>query len=124
MSGHLMRVSIRYQDRVKGLLFPRTYYAVLLSVAFTHEEMQILRQRRLTTTKLLDRRPATAKVDDRDEKFELRLSDLLDGRVDCFLCATPAAAKIYAEDIMGVLQQVKLWITDNAETGLSTVVEF
>ena len=119
-----MRVAISHHDVRLGFLFKKTFYQVQLSIAFTHEEKQIIRQRRLAETKLLDRRPATAKVDDRDEKFELRLSDLIDGRVDAFLCATPSKAKIYEEDLLKVMAEVKLWISDNADTGGRTVVEF
>lgn len=119
-----MRVTIDHQDVRRGFLFKRTFHAVDLSVAFTHEEKAIIGIRRLADTKLLDRRPATAKVDDRDEKFELRLRDLLDGRTDRFLCATPSKAKIYEDDLLRVMAQVKLWISDNAETGTRTVAEF
>jgi hypothetical protein len=62
-------------------------------------------------------------VDDRDDKFVLRLHDLLDGRTDRFLLATPSAAKIYEEDLIAMLAQVKLWLTDNAETAGRTVIE-
>ena len=123
-TGSDVRVAISHHDVRLGFLFKKTFYQVQLSIAFTHEEKQIIRQRRLAETKLLDRRPATAKVDDRDEKFELRLSDLIDGRTDAFLCATPSKAKIYEEDLLKVMAQVKLWISDNAETGTRTVVEF
>ena len=119
-----MRVTISHHDLRKGFLFKKTFYEVHLSVAFSHEEKQIIRQRNLTETKLLDRRPATARVDDRDDKFALHLSDLLDGRNDQFLCATPSKAKIYQEELLRVMAQVKLWVSDNAETGTRTVVEF
>ena len=95
-----------------------------MKVAFNHEEKQIIRQRGLLKTKLVDRRPADAKVDDRDEKFELRIEDLMDGRTDRFLCANPSKSKIYEEDLLAVMQQLKLWLDDNAETGSRTVVEF
>lgn len=101
----------------------RTYYEVRLSVAFSHEEIQILRMRDLLDTKLADRRPATARVDDRDDKFELRVRHLLNNRVDCFLCATPSKAKSYEEDVLAVLRQMKLWLEDNAELGRSQVEE-
>lgn len=101
-----------------------TFHEVRLSVAFTHEEKQIIRQRNLLKIKLLDRRPANARVDDRDEKFELRVGHLMDEKVDRFLCANPSQAKIYEESLLDVLGQVKLWLDDNAETGTRTVVEF
>ena len=119
-----MRVTLDHQDVRRGFLFRKTLHEVHLTVAFSHEEKQIIRQRRLGATRLLNRRPATARVDDRDEKFELRLGDLLDGHTDKFLCATPSAAKIYEEEVFRMMAQVKLWLTDNAETGTRTVAEF
>lgn len=118
-----MRISISHQTVKKGLLFKTTYYEVSFSVAFTHEEKQIIKQRGLLKTKLVDRRPATAKNDDRDEKFELRVEDLMDGKTDRFLCATPSKSKIYEEDLLAMLQQMKLWLDDNAETRSKTIVE-
>jgi len=119
-----MRVSLSHHTIRKGLIFKKAYHEVHLSVAFTHEEKQIIQTRGLVKTKLVDRRPATARVDDRDEKFELRVSHLLNGQVDRFLCETPSKAKIYEENILAVLEQMKLWLDDNAETGKGTVVEF
>jgi len=119
-----MRVSIDHEIIQKGLLFKRTYYQVSLTVHFTHEEKQIIKQRNLTRTKLVDRRPADAKVEDRDEKFELRVEHLIYGRTDHFLCATPSKSKIYEEQVLAMMEQVKLWIDDNAETGTRKVVEF
>jgi hypothetical protein len=119
-----MRVSISHHTIKKGFLFKKTYHEVHLSVAFTHEEKQIIRQRGLLKTKLVDRRPADAKNDARDEKFELRVEHLMDGRVDRFLCATPSRAKIYEDDVLAMLAQMKVWLNDNAEPGTRTVVEF
>ncbi|SDL26197.1 hypothetical protein [Aliiruegeria lutimaris] len=119
-----MRVSIDHQTTRKGFVLKTTYHEVSLQVAFTHEEKQIIRQRKLESAKLLDRRPADAKVDARDEKFELRIEDLMDGKIDRFLCATPSQSKIYEENLLDVLARLKLWLDDNAETGTRTVVEF
>lgn len=119
-----MRVSIDHHTIRKGFLFKKTFHEVHLSVAFTHEEKQIIRQRGLLKTKIVDRRPANARVDDRDEKFELRVEHLMDGRTDHFLCATPSRSKIYEEDLLAVLNQMKVWLDDNTETGTRTVVEF
>lgn len=118
-----MRVNISHHTIRKGLLFKKTYYEVHLTAAFTHEERQIIQQRGLSKTKLVDRRPADAKNDARDEKFELRVEHLLNGQTDRFLCDTPSKAKIYEEDILSVMNQMKLWLDDNAETGTQTVVE-
>jgi len=121
---NLMRVSIDHHTIRKGLLFKKSYYEVQLTVAFTHEEIQIIRGRGLLKTKLVDRRPANARVDDRDEKFELRVEHILNGKTDRFLCATPSKSKIYEEDLLAMLEQMKAWLNDNAETSNRTVVEF
>ena len=119
-----MRVSIKHESVRRGAIFRKTFTEVLVTVLLSHEEIQILRQRNLLQTKLLDRRPATAKVDDRDSKFELRVSDLINGKTDRFLCATPSEAKRYEEQILDTLAQLKLWIGDNAQIGDGIVVEF
>ncbi|MGJ5620562.1 hypothetical protein [Sulfitobacter sp. MF3-043] len=118
-----MRVSISHEVTRKGFIFKTTYHEVHLMVAFTHEEKQIIKQRGLLKTKLVDRRPADAKNDARDEKFELRVEHLMDGRIDRFLCATPSKSKIYEENLLAVMAQMKTWLDDNAETGTRTVVE-
>lgn len=119
-----MRVSIKHQTVRRGAIFKKTFEQVTMTVLFTHEEIQIIRQRGLMQTKLLDRRPANAKVDDRDTRFELKVSDIINGKTDNFLCATPSAAKRYEEAMLDTLAQLKLWIGDNAETGEGIVVEF
>lgn len=119
-----MRVETNHVAQQVGWILKTTYYAVELRVFFTHEERQIIQVRGLSDTKLLDRRPANARVDDRDEKFELRVRDLLDGKTDRFLCRTPSGAKIYEEQLLSALAQMKLWLDDNAEIGAPRVVEF
>jgi len=119
-----MRVSITHHTVRKGFVLKTTYYEVQLKVAFTHEEKQIIRQRNLLRTKLMDRRPANAKVDARDEKFELRVEHLMDEKPDRFLCAMPSQSKIYEENLLDALAQMKLWLDDNADTSNRTVVEF
>lgn len=119
-----MRVSISHDTVKRGFIFKTTYTEVTLDVSFTHEEKQIIRMRNLSTTKLLDRRPATAKIDDRDEKFELRVDHLTRRQPDKFLCESPSRAKLYEEELLEMLARLKLWVGDNAELGDRTVVEF
>lgn len=118
-----MRVSIEHQTVRQGMLFRRTYHAVDLTVHFTHEETQIIRQRRLEKSVLLERRPATAKVDDRDDKFTLLVGHL-GGTKDRFLTANPSAAKRYQDELLVALELLKDWLTDNADEAARTVVEF
>ena len=119
-----MRVSVSHNTIRKGFILKTTYYEVELHVAFTHEEKQIIRQRKLEKTKLMDRRPANAKNDARDEKFELRVEHLMGEYPDRFLCATPSQSKIYEDNLLDAMAQLKLWLDDNAETAGRTVVEF
>lgn len=119
-----MRVSITHHTVRKGLILKTTYHEVHLKVAFSHEEKQIIRQRGLLKTKLMDRRPADAKVDARNEKFELRVEDLMDEKLDRFLCANPSQSKIYEDNLLDALAQMKLWLDDNADTADPTTVEF
>lgn len=119
-----MRISIDHLEVRKGFILRKTVHEVSLVVQFSHEEKQIIRQRNLSKTKLLDRRPAHAKVDDRDEQFELRMDHIFNGQTDRFQCETPSKAKIYEEDLLAAMAQVKRWIDDNAETGHRTVIEF
>jgi len=119
-----MRVSIKHETVSRGAIFKKTFYEVRVTVLLSHEEIQIVRQRNLLSTKLLDRRPANAKVDDRDSKFELLVKDVINGKTDCFLCATPSDAKRYEERMLDILSQLKLLISDNAETSDGIVVEF
>lgn len=118
-----MRVSISHETVSKGMLFKNTFYAVDLQVHFTHEETQIIRQRKLEQSVLLERRPATAKVDDRDDRFTLDVATIQKGK-DRFLTASPAAAKLYQADLLAALEQLKVWLSLNAETGEKIVVEF
>jgi len=118
-----MRVYIEHHTIQKGWPFKRTLYAVDCTVHFTHEETQIIRQRKLEKSVLLERRPATAKVDDRDDKFTLTAQHLVKG-TDRFVAATPATAKLYQEELLGALENLKGWLMLNAETGERTVVEF
>ncbi|MFO6466250.1 hypothetical protein ACK8OR_17815 [Jannaschia sp. KMU-145] len=118
-----MRVSIKHETVTRGAIFKKTFYEVRVAVLMSHEELQIIRQRNLLATKLLDRRPANAKVDDRDDKFDLFVKDIINGKEDRFLCPTPSDAKRYEDRMLHTLSQLKLWINDNAETSEGIVVE-
>ena len=118
-----MRISIEHNPIQTGLIFKTAMFEVATTVLFTHEEIQIIRQRGLQGVKLMDRRPATAKVDDSDEKFALHLGDILNGKTDRFICATPALAKVYQDELVDMLQQIKTWLGDNAEVAPPTVTE-
>ncbi len=119
-----MRVSIAHETVRKGFILKTTYHAVLCTVHLSHEEQHVIRERGLEKTKLLCRRPATAKVDDRDEKFVLLVRDVMHGKPDRFLLANPATAKLYELELLQALSSLKNWIGCNTDTAGRTVVEF
>ncbi|MFV0410748.1 MAG: hypothetical protein ACK5LJ_13965 [Paracoccus sp. (in: a-proteobacteria)] len=119
-----MRVSVQHETVRKGFILKTTYHAVLCTVHLSHEEQHVVRERNLEQTKLLDRRPATARVDDRDEKFVLLVYDIMHGKPDRFLLANPASAKLYEVELLRALQNLKNWIGLNTDTANRTVVEF
>lgn len=117
-----MRISIEHHLIRQGWLFRTTYHAVRTEAHFTHEETQIIRQHRLGSTTLLERRPASARVDDRGEQFVLQVGHLVAGP-DLFLTANPSAAKQYHAELLQALDTLKAWLSDNAEQGARDVVE-
>ena len=118
-----MRIKVTHHTIKTGGLFSTTLYEVHARVDFTHEERQIIRQRGLTKTKILDRRPADAREDDPDHWYELTVQNLIDRKPDKFRCATPSEAKVYEEDLIDALRMVKAWIDDNADPGAGRVIE-
>jgi hypothetical protein len=119
-----MRAKITHHDVPGGgLLSRRTFHEVRVSVHFSHEEKQIIRQRGLMDTKIMDRRPVNAREDDPDEWFELRVRHLVQRKVDRFKCATPSEAKRYEDELVDVLQMLKRWLTDNADPASGRVIE-
>ena len=117
-----MRIEINHHTDRKGWLFKTTYYVVVLEVHFSHEETHIIQDRGLAQAVLLDRRPATAKHHDRDETFALTVHDLIRGK-DQFYAATPSAAKAYQAQLLLALEQLKSWVSENAETAHNIVLE-
>lgn len=118
-----MRVSIEHETVRKGFVLKTTYHAVCCTLHLSHEEQHVIRERGLENTKLLDRRPATAKVDDRDDTFVLLVRHLMHGQTDRFLVANPAAAKLYELELLRALQNLKDWIGLNTDTADRRVVE-
>ncbi len=118
-----MRISLQHETVRRGLILKTTYHAVRCTLHLSHEEQHVIRERRLEQTKLLDRRPATARVDDRDDRFALLVRDLMNGKSDRFLLANPAAAKLYELELLQALSNLKDWIGLNTDTADRRVVE-
>lgn len=118
-----MRIRIEHHQPRDGLLFKRTWHEVHLSVHFTHEEKQIIRQHRLEGDPILERWPADAREGDEPHWYTLRVGNLLYRHPDRFRCRTPSDAKLYEARLLEVLEQMKGWLDANAEPAGTTIVE-
>lgn len=118
-----MRVKIEHRELRTGFILKRPVHEVQLSVDFTHEEKQIIRQRRLEEHVLLERWPADAKADDDPDWYALKVGHLFERKPDRFRCTTPADAKAYEARLVEVMHAMKLWLDENAEPAGTTVFE-
>lgn len=118
-----MRVKVQHHEVRTGFPFKRVFHEVHLTADFSHEEKQIVSQRGLGDHVLLERWPADAKVDDERDWYALRVRHLFERRPDRHRCANPSDAKRYEAELLAVLQQMKLWLEDNAEAAGTTVIE-
>lgn len=109
-----MRVKIESEETETGFIFRRPYVDVLLTVDFTHEEKQIIRQRHLMEQVLLERLPANAQTDDDPDWYALRVRHLFERRPDRHRCANPFDAKSYRADLEAAMRSLKLWLDGNA----------
>lgn len=118
-----MRIKIEHVEIRTGLLLKETLHEVRVFADFTHEEKQIIRQRSLMDHALMERWPCDARPDDDPDWYALRVRHLVERRPDRFRCRTPSDAKIYEVQLTEVLQGMKAWLDQNAETGGTTVLE-
>lgn len=118
-----MRVKIESEEKRGGFIFKRPYVDVLLTVDFTHEEKQIIRQRHLLEQVLIERIPAGAKPDDDPDWYALKVKYLFERKPDRHRCANPFDAKTYRANLEAALQSLKLWLDENAELDGGVVFE-
>ena len=118
-----MRVKIEHVEQRVGWLFGRAVHEVHLTVDFTHEEKQIVRQRGLLDHAILERIPFDAKLDDDPDWYALKVRHLIERKPDRFRFRTPADAKLYAAELQTAMQGLKVWLDENAETGAALVFE-
>ncbi|MDF2233150.1 hypothetical protein P2H44_11365 [Albimonas sp. CAU 1670] len=118
-----MRIAIDHAETRAGLLFRRPLHEVRVTVHFTHEETQIIRQRDLGETVLLERWPADARAEDDPDWYALRVKHLVERKPDRFRCATPGDAKLYEAQLVDALHRLKAWLDVNAEPGGRKVIE-
>lgn len=118
-----MRVKIEHAEIRVGWPFKRTCHEVHLTVDFTHEEKQIIRQRGLLEYHIIERVPFDAKVDDDPSWYVLKVGHLFDRKPDKFRLKTPSDAKLYAAQIKEAMHGLKAWLDENAELGTTLVFE-
>ena len=123
MASFDMRVKISSDELRSGFPFKRSLVEVSVTVDFTHEEKQIIKQRELGEHILIERWPADARGDDEAEWYALRVKHLLERKPDRHRTANPSDAKTYQAQLTAALQSLKLWLEDNAELDGGTVFE-
>ena len=127
-----MRVLIEQKELKRGLWGNDvSQIQVCLTVAFGEEERLIIAARRLEDVVVLAREPDAKMAPrlDPDEakrwegRFDLRIGSLLGERLDRYVCASPAAAKVYGEQLADALRLLKLFLLENGAVGGSTAFE-
>ena len=112
-----MRVNIEHEEIRKGMLKKKTYHAVKLTVEFSEEEQQIIKQRDLTRTIVMKRdvpvdRNARS-FEGHEDVFNLTIYNLLNEKTESYALATPAAAKQYEADLTEALKNLKAYLQEN-----------
>jgi len=118
-----MRIKIEHQEVRAGFPFKRPYFEVHLTADFSHEEKQIIRQRRLEDHLLIERWPADAREEDDPDWYALKVGHLIERKPDRFRCKTPSEAKIYEAKLVETMRLMKAWLDENADPAGTTVLE-
>lgn len=118
-----MRVKIEHAEIRVGWPFPRPRHEVYLTIHFTHEEKQIIRQRGLLEHHVIDRVPVDAQPDDDPDWYALKVGHLFERKPDKFRLKTPSDAKLYAAQLRDAMHCLKAWLDENAELGTPLVFE-
>jgi hypothetical protein len=127
-----MRVEINHVEKSQGLVFKKTLYGVSISVTFSEEEKQIIKQRGIERVVILERDPpadvdaekhanrglaaklVTAAMKGRDANhFDLTIGKLLNGR-DTYFMHTIVNAKNYEQALRDSMVDLKGYITESA----------
>lgn len=114
-----MQVNIEHSEFEKGLLKKTTYYKIDLTIQFSEEEKQIIKERDLAKTLTIMERDVPAhekpsKYAGIEDLCDLRLARLLND-TDSYVVATPLEAKQYDPALKEKLVALKEYIEENRE---------
>lgn len=115
-----MDVSIEPVEKREGLILKKSFYYVYVTVDFTHEQLAIIKARKLGDTVILERDPpANLKLrpDDPTHLWHLTINKLIKNKPEAHVFASPLEAKIYEEELEDKLRILKSFIEGNAEVG-------
>jgi hypothetical protein len=124
-----MRVSIEHTEKSQGLIFKKKLYGLSLTVTFSEEEKQVIEDRKLHRTIIIERGPpadvnaekhanrglaakiATAAIKGADaNNFHLTIGKLLKGK-DTYFLDEVVEAKAYEEEVRDSMHKLKSYIT-------------
>lgn len=136
-----MKVTINHVQKTTGMIRKTTHHGVAVRVAFSAEELAVVRERQLEKDVILERGyPSdmsagavekhenkglgrtllTAAVSGSDAlHFHLTVNKLMKGE-DVFFLSTPVEAKAYEDELKAALVQLKDWIVGNAAVETET----
>ena len=115
-----MRVSIEHTERQEGMFRKTTYYVVHCKVDFSQEELEIIKQRKLEKTIVMER-PVHAHIKNKDRfegAFNLSISGLMSSshaNGEQYVCATPQDAKMYEAELIEQLKLLNAFIYENVQ---------
>jgi hypothetical protein len=112
-----MKVDIGHSEVQKGFLKKTTYHVVRVSIQFSEEEKQIIKQHNLMDYTVLDR-DISVDRDPHGEKeghMPLLVDDLVSFSYDEYLLLTPGEAKNYEAALIDGLKNLKDLIENNTE---------
>jgi hypothetical protein len=117
MEGYAVKVNIEHVEEKQGFFKKTTYYGVKCDVTFSEEELQIIKAQELDNVVVLERERPAHINDDRlpPEAWFLRIGSLVAKHKTPYMCASVKEAKVYEEELVEALGDLKQYIIDNAE---------
>ena len=111
-----MKIEINHVEVERGVFKKTIYYGVNCNVSFSVEELQIIETNKLDSVVVLERiQPADIKDDLPAKVWFLRVGALTAKTSGEYLCSTKREARIYQQNLVKALEDLKQFIVDNRE---------
>lgn len=112
-----MKIDIEHEEVRKGLVFKKTYHMVKCRVQYSEEERAIIDKADIEDVIVMER-PPSAELDPRPDDdpawYFLRIGHFIKGGWNEYCTLSPSDAKIYEQELIGSLKELKEYIQQNA----------